>query len=175
MDDVKYTPEKGTNDAEGNLRYRAMYELCCFVGKDIESADLILAKLIRVVMMDVSCSQQKGRAGVQIPVRADMLDSQDAFRVCPSPSLRCLAAEPYKKSGTKKDRAGEQLFFAICISASPRRPRHLHICILLLLEVWLNGPIERSIATMSYQNGASNGSGYQPIESSMSNGGKFAF
>ena len=26
---------------------------------------------------------------------------------------------------------------------------------------------------MSYQNGASNGSGYQPIESSMSNGGKF--
>ena len=27
---------------------------------------------------------------------------------------------------------------------------------------------------MSYQNGASNGSGYQPIESSMSNGGKFA-
>lgn len=26
---------------------------------------------------------------------------------------------------------------------------------------------------MSYQNGANNGSGYQPIESSMSNGGKF--
>ena len=153
-----------------------MYEACCFVGKDIESADLILAKLIRVVMMDVSCSQQKGRAGVQIPVRADMLDSQEAlFSVCPSPSLLGgpkifeMFAEPYKKSGTKKiSRANN------CSSPSASR-RHLRICIPLLLEVWLNGPIERSIATMSYQNGASNGSGYQPIESSMSNGGKFAF
>ena len=116
---------------------------------------------------------------MQIRSTHDMLDSQAIFwRLSVAiaergPEIFEQFAEPYKKSGTKKDRAGEQLFFTICISAS--RPRHLRICILLLLEVWLNGPIERSIATMSYQNGASNGSGYQPIESSMSNGGKFAF
>ena len=57
------TPEKRTNDAEGNLCYRAMMKLFRFVGKDREVADLILAGLIRVVMMDVSCSQQKGGAG----------------------------------------------------------------------------------------------------------------
>ena len=88
MDDVKYKHLKNEQMTLKTIFALSCDMNCCFVGKDIESADLILAKLIRVVMMDVSCSQQKGRAGVQIPVRADMLDSQEAlFSVCPSPSL----------------------------------------------------------------------------------------
>ena len=53
-------------------------------------------------------------------------------------------------------------------SFAASRSRHLRICILPACRLI----IEWSIATMSYQNGASNGDGYQPIESSMSNGGK---
>ena len=61
----------------------------------------------------------------------DMFDSQAIFwRLSVTiaergPEIFEQFAEPYKKSGTKKDRAGEQLFFTICISASSAFA-HLH-------------------------------------------------